>query len=218
MLELPEDVVKLSLTCVGDSRRKVKLIVGEETKIVTHFSHMARVAFMVKHFFPEDESGRILAMLHDTKEEAQEGQEKKYKESDIADKIDLLTEEDATEDEIEKARQEIPEGFDPKYFAKYRKYIKILHENWHSVGAMELCDRLDQSSPYAAFEYLLAPKYKERLKFKALESFGRIWATINIDSNEIVNIIKQKCRAWFNKFDITEEEVEKTAKLFLPTE
>lgn len=212
VLDLPKDAVALSLKCVGDGRRKSKLEIGGERKKITHFSHMARVAFMVKNFFPEDKSGRLLAMLHDTKEEAKEGREETYKQSSITDQIDLLTEEDVTEKEIGKVKQVIPEGFNAKYIAKYRKYIKRLHENWDSVGAMELCDRLDGSTSY---EYLLNPKYENRMPHKALESFGRTWATLHGQSNEVADRIRQNSRLWFDKFDITEKKVEETAGLFL---
>jgi hypothetical protein len=212
VLDLSEDAVKLSLDCAGGGRRKSNLQVGDEMKKITHFSHMARVAFMVKHFFPKDISGRLLAMLHDTKEEAQEGQKEKYKESLIANQIDLLTEENVTEEEINAVRQNLPEGYDAKYIATYRKYIKRLCDNWDQVGAMELCDRLDGSTSY---EYLLNPKYRDRMPHKALESFGRIWATLHGQSNEVADRIKTNSKAWFNRLGITEEQVEQAAGLFL---
>jgi len=211
ILDLPEAVVKLSLECVGDKRRKSNLLIGDEVKRITHFSHMARVAFMMRYFFPEDKSGRLLAMLHDIKEEAQEGQENRYRESALAKQIDLLTEEDVTEEELTSAAQELPKDYDAKYVATYRKYIRRLHDNWDQLGAMELCDRLDTSSSY---EYLLNPKYKNRMPFKALESLGRIWATLNGYSNEVVDIIKENSRKWFNRFKITERQVEEAARLF----
>lgn len=209
---LSEVLVDLSLKCVGDGRRKGTIKVAGADEQVTHFSHMARVAYIVKYYFPEDEISRSLAMLHDTKEEAQPGMEERYKESDMAGQIDLLTEDGVSEDEIEAVRAQIPEEFDPQYVAKYRKYVDKLHKNWTEIRAVELCDRLDGSS---SFEYLSAPKYQDRLRLKALETFGRIWATVSIDSGEVVDRIKKNCRAWFSKFEITEKEVEDAAKMFL---
>jgi len=212
VLNLPEELVNFSLDCVGNGHRKGKIMVDGQMKKITHFSHMVRVAFLVQHFFPEDEAGKKIAILHDTKEEAIEGKEKKYKDSDLADEIDLLTEEDAIEEEIDVAREEIPRGFDPEYFATYRKYIARLNENWDKIGALELCDRLDGSS---SFVYLMNEKYKDRMPCKALESFGRIWATINGKSGEVVDLIKDSCRKWFEKFNITEVEVEEVERMFL---
>ena len=211
-LDLPEESVALSLNCVGDRYRKGKIMVSGQMKKATHFAHMVRVAYAVQHFFPENEVGKRMAILHDTKEEADEGNEEMYKQSDLANEIDILTEEEVTEEEIHQASQNLPEGFDAEYFATYKKYIARLNENWDKIGAMELCDRLDGTS---SFVYLKNEKYKNRMPYKALESFGRIWATINGKTGEVVDRIKDNCRKWFAEFEITEEQVEQAEKRFL---
>ena len=96
--------------------------------------------------------------------------------------------------------------------AKYRKFIADLHRHWDRLGTLELCDRLDASTSVA---YLLHPRYAGRLQYKALESLGRVWATLAVDKSKISEIIKNGYRTWFNIFGITEEKVEASASVFL---
>ncbi len=211
LLEIDLADLELSLKCVGRGRRKA----GSNPDITpqTHFSHMARVAMMVKQYFPDDIVGRRLAVLHDAKEEATMGMEKLYLESDLSPLIDMMTEEMPTEDEIDFMKSVIPAGFDPIYFSKYKTFIGKLHTDWHIFKSLELCDRLDGTS---SLSYLLNPKYTSRLKLKALESLGRIWATIDRDSGDIVvEKIKNNCRTWFDIFGVTENEVEVISGFFV---
>lgn len=212
ILELEEADVQLSLQCVGDELRKGSSEEDSSSSRVSHFAHMVRVAYMVKHFFPYDIRSRRLAMLHDIKEEALPDQEETFASSDLAVDIDLLTEQPAELKDLEFFTAILPNGFDPVYFAKYRKFIADLHLNWDRLGALELCDRLDAST---SASYLLHPKYASRLQYKALESLGRVWATLAVDTSEISQIIKNNYRAWFNTFGITEEKVEASARIFL---
>jgi len=219
MLELSPELLAFSASCSGEGLRKGTLPVGDREEEITHFSHMCRVASMVHHFFPEDLFSRALAMGHDLKEEPAPGKEDEWKNLDEVSKIEglsravaILTEEMPTQEEIELAAKEISREFDAVYIAKYRTFLATLSEHWNTIGHLELCDRLDGATSFA---YLQDPKYDNRRKYKALETFGRIWATLALSDNLVLtDRIKESCGAWFEGFDVTEEEVEKTATYF----
>ncbi len=212
ILELDEADIQFSLTCVGNKLRKGSSENNSIGSPVSHFTHMVRVAYMVKHFFPNDLRSRRLAILHDIKEEARAGQEETYLASDLATDIDLLTEKPAQLEDVEYFSTVLPDGFDAVYFAKYKSYINDLHLHWSRLGALELCDRLDASTSVA---YLLHPNYAQRLKYKALESLGRVWATIAEDESSVSDQIKENYRFWFSQLGVSEQEVEAVAKYFL---
>ncbi|MDO8557996.1 MAG: hypothetical protein Q7S09_02255 [bacterium] len=219
LLRLPREVFQFSLDCVGDTRRRSTIVINETEQVLTNFTHMARVALMMKQYFPEDSFGRFLAMLHDIKEEALADKKDAYKDADekfnvpsLAKTIEMLTEEEPSEAEIALAHSEIPAESNATYIARYRNYIQLLHQNWPKIGNLELCDRLDG---VINLEYLKDPKYENRRKHKALESFGRIWATLSVSSDPLVDRIKDHCRKSMTEFDVNEQEVERTAQLFL---
>jgi hypothetical protein len=215
-LEIPATLLAFSLECVGEGLRKGIVSVGGHEREITHFAHMCRVAFFMKWFFPRDTFGRFLASIHDVKEEALPGRENRWEEASevagvdgLSDAVYMITEREIPECEI--TDNSIPKGFDVAYIIKYRSFLVNLREVWEFVGNVELCDRLDASSN---FWYLNNPKYMARRKYKALETFGRIWATIDLSDDSLVELIKIRCRVWFVRFDITEAEVESVAKYF----
>lgn len=218
MLKISPAILNFSLSCVGENQRKGGVVIDDEFKMMTQFAHMVRVAYLVQTYFPEDEFSRVLACVHDIKEEALPTKKEHYKESDkqyglegIVVAIELLSEEEPTTMEIGETLQEIPEGFDPVYIAKYRTFIRRLKENWQIIGNVELCDRWDGAG---GFDYLLDAKYESRRKFKALESFGRIFATIQDIEGPLSEEIRERCRKWFPRFEIAETEVTTAAELF----
>lgn len=217
-IKISKDVLIFSKECVGDTLRKGTLKIRGIDHKITNFSHMCRVAYMVKHFFPNDTFGRTLALVHDTKEEPSTGMEDNWKKVDeisgmdgLVNAINTLTEENPSEEEIMEIKNMIPEELDPVYIAKYKKFINELKNNWEILGNIELCDRLDASTDFVYLEDL---KYANRIKYKALETFGRIWATIELSDSTLVEIIKENCRIWFEKFNITEDEVINTSIYF----
>lgn len=219
LLEIPKSALEFSLECVGNTTRMGALTIRGVKQKMTHFTHMARVAFLVKYYFPKDSFNRILAVFHDIKEEALPEKKNRYKDANrefnvegLSEAIELLTEEKPMESEIRGVRNEIPKEFTAAYIAKYRKYIKRLHKEWPKIGNLELCDRLDGST---SFEYLNNIKPAKRRRQKALESFARIWATIETSDHPLVEEIKSSCRKWMPQFNVTEPEVERIAKLFL---
>lgn len=217
-LAVSPETVGFSADCVGDSLRKGAILLEGQKQPITNLAHMVRVAYMMKTFFPDDTYGRILALIHDAKEEALPDKLNQYKEADsllqtpgLKDDIDMLTEEEPTQEEIDAVAAVVPNEFDALYIAKYRNYIKRLHENWEKLGNMELCDRFDG----AEFDYLKVPKYKDRLKYKALESFGRMYATIAVSEHPITEKIRERCREQMRQFEVNEQEVEKVAAYYL---
>jgi hypothetical protein len=219
LLGLSPDLLRFSDDCVGRGLRKGTLLVGHRQLHITHFAHMCRTAFLVKHFFPKDLFGRNLAMVHDIKEEPLPGKEDEWRNADrvahtkgLAHAVTILTEVSPTKEEIAAARAAIPLDLDVLYVAKYKKFIVTLRNNWGLIGNLELCDRLDGAS---SFSYLEAAKYSHRRKYKALETFGRIWATLALsDHTSITTQVKDRCRHWFPKFGVTEDRVESVALYF----
>lgn len=217
-LNVSPAILEFSLSCVGENQRKGGIVIDGEFRMMTTFAHMVRVAYLVQTYFPEDKFSRVLASVHDIKEEAMPTKKERYKQADrqcgidgVVAAIELLTEEEPTDEEIGRTLQEIPAGFDPVYIAKYRNFISRLRKNWLTIGSVELCDRWDGAG---GFDYLFNAKYDNRRKFKALESFSRIWATIRDISDPISEEIKGRCQTWLPRFEITETEVTTAAKLF----
>lgn len=217
-LKISPAILEFSLSCVGNNLRKGGVVIDGEFQMMTSFAHMVRVAYLVQTYFPEDGFSRVLASVHDIKEEALPTEKERYKQADkqcgmerIVAAIELLTEEEPTEMETGTALEEIPVGFDPVYIAKYRKFISRLRNNWQETGAVELCDRWDGAG---GFDYLFDAKYKNRRKYKALESFGRIWGTIQYIEGPLSEEIKERCRTWLPRFEIAETEVTTAAALF----
>lgn len=217
-LDVPIGLILFSFGCVGVGLRKGTIPFCGEQIPIKHFTHMCRVTFLMKHFFPGDVFGRNLAMVHDAREECLPGKGDSWKgASSIANMpglskaILLSTEQEPTDEQVRAAASQIPKEFDAKYIAKYREFIALLRDNWPTIGNMELCDRLDGAT---SFSYLEDPQYADRLKYKALETFGRIWATIALSKHEVTEEIQQRCRPWFEKFGITEREVEAVSLYF----
>jgi hypothetical protein len=217
-LEVSTEILDFTLDCVGSGKRKGSMAVDGQNREITHFAHMCRVAFLMKWFFPNDSFGRDLALVHDVKEEALPGKEERWRDAasvagvdGLSEAILLLTETEPTPEDVAKIGLQIPAEFDATYVAKYRNFISTLRAAWELVGNLELCDRFDASSD---FVYLHAPRYESRLKYKALETFGRIWATIDLSEHPLKDTVKDRCRRSFRHFGISEPGVEDAARYF----